>query len=266
MADTYDRDWLDRATYDTLRASDFELFVAAARKDPAAHVPTCPKWDVAALCDHLARVYQGRAHVIEHGSFLDRDAFEVRDEQADPLEWVQRWFDRLDQALRDRDDDEATITFVPGVASMRFWRRRMTLETLVHRTDAEIAVGAVSPMDDALSADGVDELLWFLSFDDADERAGHDEPADGSTGVNTVVALTDGTRTWRVALGGDGVTTPPAEAPADATVSGSAPALLLAVSGRDLAGIGVERFGVELPSVQGDPAVYEGLLTRLGGF
>jgi uncharacterized protein (TIGR03083 family) len=256
MTDAYDTTWLSKERYDALRTSDFELFVTAARKDLAAHVPTCPEWDVAGLCDHLARVYQGRAYVIVHGEFLDRDAFEVRADSVDPVEWVQRWSDELDHALRERDDDDATITFLPDVFKIRFWRRRMALETLVHRTDAEIAVGQVSPMDPALSADGVDELLWFLSYPDDDEES---EVDDGVVGPS-VVALTDGQRSWRVAL------TAASEATADATVHGSAPALLLALSGRDLDGPGVARFGVELPVVEGDPVAYRRLLERLGGF
>lgn len=258
MTDTYDAAWLSKEHYDLQRARDFDLFVTAARKDLGAHVPTCPEWDMAALCDHLARVYQGRSSVIVHGEFLERDAFEVRADAADPIEWVQRWSTELDGALQAHDDDDATVTFLPDVHKIRFWRRRMALETLVHRTDAEIAVGRVSKMDAALSADGVDELLWFLSYPDDD--------ADGDGDGPSVVALTDGSRTWRMAFTDAEATTAAREASADATVRGSAPALLLALSGRDLDGIGAARFGVELPVVEGDPAAYRRLLARLGGF
>jgi uncharacterized protein (TIGR03083 family) len=262
VTETYDATWLAPERYDALRASDFDLFVTAARTDLAAHVPTCPDWDVTGLCDHLARVYQGRSHVIEHGSFLDRDAFELRADGDDPVAWVQRWSARLDDGLRSHGDDDDTVTFVPDVTKMRFWRRRMALETLVHRTDAQLAVGDASPMDPELSADGVDELLWFASYPDDDEpdagRAGDD--------AGSVVALTDGARSWRVSITDTAVATPEAGVPVDATVRGSAAALLLALSGRDLEGIGPDRFGVDLPVVEGDSAPYQRLLTRLGGF
>src|SRR5579863_2534435 len=163
MTAGYDAGWLPGDAYDAWRAADFARFCEAAACDMTAHVPTCPEWDVTALCDHLARVYQGRSYAIEHGAFLERERFEVRPDGADPLDFVRAWSDALDRALLDRSDDAPTITFMPEATTVHFWRRRMALETLVHRTDAEIAVGQVSPMDDDLSADGVDELLWFGS-------------------------------------------------------------------------------------------------------
>ncbi|SCK59943.1 TIGR03083 family protein [Streptomyces sp. SceaMP-e96] len=46
----------------------------------------------------------------------------------------------------------------------RFWMRRMLFETLVHRTDAERAVGRRPVIDPALATDGVDEFLANLPF------------------------------------------------------------------------------------------------------
>ncbi len=112
-------------------------------------------------------------------------------------------------------------------------------------------------MDDDLSADGVDELLWFGTHPENDHHDGID--------ATTVVELTDGTRRWASTLT-DGAFSVAATSTPDATVRGSAPALLLALSGRDLEGIGPPRFGVEVPSVDGDPMAYERLRTRLGAF
>jgi uncharacterized protein (TIGR03083 family) len=267
MTDAYDANWLSGDTYDLHRASDFDLFVTAAHKDPSAHVPTCPDWDVAGLCDHLARVYQGRTHAIVHASFLERDQFETRSDEVDPITWVQRWYVELDRALRGRADDATTVTFMPGVTTVRFWRRRMALETLVHRTDAEIAVGQVSPMDDALSADGVDELLWF-NEGPSERTPGDDAMGDGESDGNSttsVVELTDGARAWRISVSESSIDVGTSASP-DATVRGSAPALLLALSGRDLHGIGEGRFGVAPLVLEGDRSAYERLRARFGGF
>lgn len=257
MTDPFAEQWLDSPSYDLCRASDFELLVAAARRDPTAHVPTCPEWDVAGLCDHLARVYQGRAHTIAHGEFLASDRFEVRNDGADPVEWLQRWYVELDRQLQGHADDEPTVTFMPDATTIRFWRRRMALETLVHRTDAEVAVGTATAMDDALSADGVNELLWFGLHPKQDH---HD--SDAST---SVLRLTDGARAWNVALG-DGVYDPTSTLEPTTTVRGSAPALLLALSGRDLDGIGLERFGVGPVSIEGEAAGWERWSRRFGTF
>ena len=54
--------------------------------------------------------------------------------------------------------------------------------------------------------------------------------------------------------------------PADATVRGSAPALLLAISGRDLEGLGPSRFGVDPLVVEGDPAAFDRLRQQFIGF
>ena len=257
MPGTYDAGWLPGDAYDALRAQDLALFCKAAAVDLTAHVPTCPEWDVTALCDHLARVYQGRSYVIEHGEFKSSASFDARPEGADPVAWVASWSDALDRALLDRPDDAPTVTFMPGVTTVHFWRRRMALETLVHRTDAELATGEVTAMDDGLSADGVNELLWFGSHPENDH--------DDGIATQSVVVLTDGPRTW-VATLTDGALSFEADRDPDATVRGSAPALLLALSGRDLEAIGPARFGVEAPVVEGDASAYQRLLTRLGKF
>jgi uncharacterized protein (TIGR03083 family) len=254
----HESDWLPGSAYDRFRAADFERFVEVARSDPAAPVPTCPGWDVTALSDHLARVYQGRSIVVETGAFAAPDALAHRAEDADPVEWLRRWSDALDRALAGRPDDSPTVTFMPGADTLHFWRRRMALETLVHRTDAEVAAGSATAMDDELSADGVSELLWFGSHPGQPN-------GDGIAG-QSIVALTDGTRRWVVALTDGGYLLSPADAPADVTVSGAAPALLLCVSGRDLDGIGWARFGVQPIAIEGDAAAFARLLARLGAF
>ncbi len=48
-------------------------------------------------------------------------------------------------------------------APARFWFRRMSLETLVHRWDAEDANGAAGLLDKALCSEGVEEFLSFVS-------------------------------------------------------------------------------------------------------
>jgi uncharacterized protein (TIGR03083 family) len=257
MPEGFDAGWLPGDAYDALRASDFLRFCEAASTNQTAHVPTCPDWDVTALCDHLARVYQGRAFTIVNGAFKERDTFEVREDGADPIEWTRSWSDALDRALLDRSDDTPTVTFMPEATTVHFWRRRMALETLVHRTDAEIAVGEVSPMDDELSADGVAELLWFATHPENNEPDG--------VAATSVVALTDGTQTWAASLSERGLSAATASSP-NATVRGTAPALLLALSGRDLEGLGPSRFGVAPPVVDGDRGAYERLLARLGTF
>ena len=69
------------------------------------------------------------------------------------------------------------------------------------------------------------------------------------------MSLADGTSSWSRAGGSP-----------DVTVRGSTPALLLALSGRDLDRIGAARFGVAPLAVEGDGAAYRRLLDRMGSF
>ena len=49
-----------------------------------------------------------------------------------------------------------------GPATAAWWRRRQALETAIHRVDAERALGPASPIDPALAADGVGEVVDVL--------------------------------------------------------------------------------------------------------
>ena len=110
-----------------------------------------------------------------------RRASRSRADGADPLDVrPARGPTQLDRALLGRADDAPTVTFMPDATTVHFWRRRMALETLVHRTDAELAVGDVAPMDDDLSADGVDELLWFGTHPENDDADGDRRPRRSS--------------------------------------------------------------------------------------
>ncbi|MEV4286740.1 maleylpyruvate isomerase N-terminal domain-containing protein [Nonomuraea bangladeshensis] len=62
-----------------------------------------------------------------------------------------------------REPGEATLTWYDPDQTVGFWIRRMALETVVHRIDAELAAGTpVTPVPDDLAADGVDEILTVM--------------------------------------------------------------------------------------------------------
>ena len=259
MTERYDAGWMSGCDYDTQRAGDFALFCEATSADLSARVPTCPEWTMAGLCDHLARVYQGRAYAIEHAAFKSTDDFVLRLNHLDPIDWVRHWSETLDRALLDRADDAPAVTFMPEATTVHFWRRRMALETLVHRTDAELAVGEVTTMNDDLSADGSDELLWFGSEDpEIEQTDGNDQ--------TRVLELTNGSRRWTITLNESGLSLSETSASRDATVYDAAPSFLLALSGRDIEGIGAHRFGLKPLVVEGDQFAFDRLRGFLGAF
>ena len=247
-SDAHER-WLKGDAYDALRARDFALFVDAAAQNLDAPVPTCPDWNVSDLCDHLARVYQGRTFTINNGTFADPKSLLLRGDDVHPLDWLRTWSANLDAALSRHADTDATVTFMDDCTSMHFWRRRMALETLVHRTDAELAVGRpISTMDDDLSADGVAELLWFCSDPRNDRRDSLGEP--------TSVALVAGERRFVATVSESTFDWHESDEPTDAEVRAAAGEVLLALSGRDVPGL----------SVTPDGAAWRRLLDRAGVF
>lgn len=125
----------------------------------------------------------------------------------------------------------------------RFWVRRMLFETLVHRVDAERALGLPSVIDPALARDGVDEFLVNLPF--ATPFAPGVAKLRG-TGQAVRFRCTDTDGSWLVRLRPDGfgLVAEEAAGDADATVLASAADLLLVLYGRtDRTAAGVETGG-----------------------
>jgi hypothetical protein len=71
-------------------------------------------------------------------------------------------FEAITKALEINRPERPTWSFHHCDLSVDFWFRRMAHETVIHRIDAELAVGSVTPIDEALALDGVDEVLDFL--------------------------------------------------------------------------------------------------------
>ncbi len=226
---SYARTGLTREQYLAHWNADRAKFLAAARGNLDARVPTCPEWTVTDLAHHLANVYQHKTWVLELGAFPDESDFtDARDARAgrDPLERVEIHAQELQAMLTERADDDVAATFMPSQQEVAFWFRRMALETLVHRTDAELAKGELGSMDDALSDDGVDEMLWMLSeFGEAAESGWHGQH----------VALRSPRHSWTVTLDPSGPQiTAGALDQLDATISAPSGDLLLFTAGRSV--------------------------------
>jgi uncharacterized protein (TIGR03083 family) len=150
--------YLDHIRRESLRFRD-----VLAGCDPAARVPSCPDWDAADLLWHLTgvqrfweEVVRTRPTAAEEGEDADRPtsydellaafdaahaAFVAALEAADPTEPAWSW------------SAEQTVGFT---------FRRQAHESLIHRLDAELTAGAVTPLDPRLASDGVDEALDIM--------------------------------------------------------------------------------------------------------
>ncbi|HTI25894.1 MAG TPA: maleylpyruvate isomerase family mycothiol-dependent enzyme [Kutzneria sp.] len=201
--------------------------------DLAAEVPCCPGWTLGDVVKHVGVLQQWFAAMIERQSaqrlpFGEVD-FGVPAEVADYPEWLVARQAEVGKVLRAADPDAAMYTWGPG-GEVRFWVRRMLMECLVHRYDAELAAGELTAVDPALAADGVEEFL--VNLPSAEGFAPDVANLRGSG--QTIGFGVWGTEVdWTVRLDADSFGLVSAVDDPDATVSAeTAEALLLLVYGR----------------------------------
>ncbi|MEU6511375.1 maleylpyruvate isomerase family mycothiol-dependent enzyme [Streptomyces sp. NPDC046942] len=227
--------------YDIYRAAiaDETLRYAEAVKgaDPASAVPACPGWTLADLTRHvgglqrwfgalLTRLVQEppRSREVELG---------LPEDERDHPEWVAAGEPAVAAVLRETDP-EAPMWAWGEDQHARFWARRMLFETLVHRVDAEHAVGlkaaGEADIEPVLAADGVDEFLVNLPYAGLFAPGVTELRGDGET---LVFASTDTGEEWRMRLDPDGFRpVPHGDDEATAAVRGRAADLLLLLYGR----------------------------------
>ncbi len=214
--------------YLALLRSDGTLLADSARPDLEAAVPPCPGWAVRDVVTHTAEVYEHKLACI---------ALQAPPEpwppdwpaDRDPLAWFDDAHGRLLDVLGSTDPATPAYTWWPPDQTMGFWVRRMAQETAVHRVDVQSAFNAVTPVDDELAVDGVDEVLMLMLAGDWS-----DEPTD-DFGAGKRVAVSTGGRSWLVELRSEAVVVVPAtaEPPAgDGSVSGAPSEVLLWLWGR----------------------------------
>ncbi|MCX5008973.1 maleylpyruvate isomerase family mycothiol-dependent enzyme [Streptomyces sp. NBC_00638] len=223
----------------TAVAAETARFVAAVKNaDLATPVPACPGWTLADLVKHTGSVQRWFSALIRARIQEPPRTREVDLRLPDKEDGYAEWLD--ESATVAADTFAATDLSLPmwawGVDQhTRFWARRMLFETLLHRADAERALGLRPAIDRPVAVDGIDEFLVNLPLATffAPKVANLCGP-DKTIGFHT----TDGDDRWLVRLRPDGfgldMTRPTADTTdtADATVRGTAADLLLLVYGR----------------------------------
>ncbi|MFG2606416.1 maleylpyruvate isomerase family mycothiol-dependent enzyme [Streptomyces sp. NPDC048514] len=233
--------------YDTHReavARETLRFAEVVRgADPTGAVPSCPDWTLADLTRHVGALQRWFCTLL---TGLVQEPPRSRDvelalpgDPRDLADWVAAGVPDVAAVLRATDPQAAMWAWGEDQHA-RFWVRRMLFETLVHRVDAERAVGREPDVDPALAADGVDEFLVNLPHaglfaPEVDKLRGEGEiiafrPTDtgGATGEAWCVRLDpDGFRLLPRAADG-----PAATGARTVSVSGRAADLLLLLYGR----------------------------------
>ncbi|SHL40750.1 maleylpyruvate isomerase family mycothiol-dependent enzyme [Actinacidiphila paucisporea] len=148
---------METAGYLPALRRETDAFRGALLGDLAARVEHCGSWTLYDLASHLGAGHRRAATAITGRHPGHRSPAAPRDRAA-----LLRWFDRRTAdllAALDADPAAPAWTFHPP-HTVGFWQRRRCLETLVHRWDAQHALGAVpDPMDPELAADGIAEVL-----------------------------------------------------------------------------------------------------------
>jgi len=230
-------------------AADASRIRAAYDLDRDARIPWSDRWTVRSVARHVAAAHHGIAGIITGRPTVDFGIFDRLEQPPKNDPGFPAWFaagtHALCEALRTTDLDEPCWTSIPEDRTVRYWLRRMTHETLVHRWDAEIGAGmAPASFDPAVAADGVDE---YLTLAVPALRTARRSPA----GPPVHFACTDAEGSWYVRLDGEGSCAAGATpVPVAATLRGPAAGLLLALYARQ----SLDEAGVEF---EGDPSILE---------
>ncbi|MGH8794672.1 MAG: maleylpyruvate isomerase family mycothiol-dependent enzyme [Stackebrandtia sp.] len=207
--------------------SDATLLAAAAvdgRTD--AVVPSCPDWTLGDLLEHVTHVYDHKTQCMRLGKAPDPWPPE-HPRQGELLTRLRGALGDLLAEFDSRDPSSPSYTWYEPDQTVGFWIRRMAQETVIHRVDAEQAAGKpISPIDDDLAVDGVDEVLAIMlswgSRTWIDEARPELEKTAGKP-----VAITAGSRSWTVKPTSDGVELADGASPEAAAMISGAPSQVL---------------------------------------
>jgi uncharacterized protein (TIGR03083 family) len=205
-----------------------EATVLAAAADEAgleAAVPTCPGWTVTDLVLHMGEVHRWATAAVageaKKLSDVPPDFLGPVPDAADSIDWFRAGAIKLCDTLAAADPSVEYAAFLndPITPLLLFWARRQTMETSMHRIDAESATGRCTGFAPDIAIDGIDEFLTgFLP------RSRTKLHADTPRVLQVAPDYSD--RRWTVTISSElpiaARVEPGANVDADSTISGSA--------------------------------------------
>lgn len=146
--------------------------------DLSVRVPTCPEWTVEQLIRHVGRGDRWSARIVAEQSMEAIDPRTVDGgtppaDRAGMVAWLRSGPRSLLDAVDAAGPRTQVWTFL-GPRPAQWWIRRRLHETLVHRADAALALGAPFDVDAGVAADAITEYLERAVI-----RAGAEGPAGG---------------------------------------------------------------------------------------
>lgn len=130
-----------------------------ARGAPGRIVPQYPTWTLTDLTMHVATIHARTAEICRT---LPPERIDFADlaRGDDPFGLAETSLTTMVEVLSQADPDAAVWT-VGSDQRVRFWERRMLIETGVHRWDAQSTVGTADPLLLIVASDGLDEFTDF---------------------------------------------------------------------------------------------------------
>jgi uncharacterized protein (TIGR03083 family) len=139
-----------------VRAEADAVLAVLSMAEGTEPVAACPGWTVHDLVGHLGGVHRWARDIVLTG----RPGPEPTPD-GDLATWFADGASALLQTLTEADPAAATWSFTTD-RTVGFWRRRQALETVIHRWDAQSAVGQPEPIEPALAADGIGEVAELM--------------------------------------------------------------------------------------------------------
>jgi uncharacterized protein (TIGR03083 family) len=172
-----------------------DALAAAAGRDLAAAVPTCPGWTVADLVLHTGMVHRHKTEIVRGRLLTPPRPWPPPAPAASELVgWYRDGLQELATVLEREDPAIPVWTWYEPDRTVGFWRRHMAHETTVHRADAESAHGEPAPVPADVAVDGIDELLDVMFVPDLEG-----EPV-GGRGESLHLHATDAEGEWLLRL------------------------------------------------------------------
>lgn len=219
-------------TFSRLTGALREAMAAFARTisdtDLDVWVPTCPEWRLRVLAVHLGQASRWAARIVREGPPESAPDPRSADLPANTATWLREGAEELIAAV---DAADAPVWTFDGPGPARSWLRRIVHDTVIHRVDAALTVGADYEFPADVAADALVEGVDRLSRPSAEVlRPGL--AALRGNGETIALRSTDMPGSVRVTRTPTGITWSRDDGPADVTVTGSAADLVLVFARR----------------------------------
>lgn len=205
-------------------------------QDATTPVPTCPKWTLADLVDHVGATQRMVAILVGERLTEPSRAFAgYVPGPTDPAQW-RAWLTECaaeaKQAFDSVGDDTPVWDPSGGAAGVAFWSRRLLGEACVHRVDAAAALGKPYDLAPAPAAAAVEDWLDTMTSPGYWTNKPHYATAMRGEGQTLHFHATDAPGEWLARREPDRIVLERTHAKGDVAVRGPAAELLLVLSRR----------------------------------